>query len=381
LFFKSLRIQVFQSKSGIIYNVLFAQKIQELTVLFLALCFTFNKREIYMRKGIVVLLLLFFCVYDSVDASKSIASTVWGFYGHKRINRMATFTLPPEMFPFFKRNIEYVTEHAVDPDKRRYAAEGEAPRHYIDIDHYIEHGEDPFEVVPKMWDEAVVKFTEDTLLAYGIVPWHIEVMIGRLTQAFREKDAHYILSMASDLGHYIGDAHVPLHTTENYNGQFTDQKGIHGFWESRIPEMHANDYDYFTGRATYIENISDEVWDVVRGSHYALDSVLGFEKDLTQEFATDEKYSYETRGATTVKVYSKDFTNEYNAMMGDMVERRMRQSIIMVGSAWYTAWVKAGQPDLDELDQPVVSEEELQRQKELELKFRDGKIKGREHAH
>jgi len=59
----------------------------------------------------------------------------WGFFGHKRINRMAVFTLPPELVGFYKYHIEYITEHAVDPDKRRYAVEGEAPRHYIDIDH------------------------------------------------------------------------------------------------------------------------------------------------------------------------------------------------------------------------------------------------------
>src|SRR5690606_11742694 len=59
------------------------------------------------------------------------------------------FTLPPEMIKFYKKNIEYITEHAVDPDKRRYAVEGEAPRHYIDIDHYAEDGQDPFEVMPK----------------------------------------------------------------------------------------------------------------------------------------------------------------------------------------------------------------------------------------
>ena len=50
----------------------------------------------------------------------------WGFFGHRRINRMAVFTLPPEMIVFFKRKIEYITEHAVDPDKRRYASRFEA---------------------------------------------------------------------------------------------------------------------------------------------------------------------------------------------------------------------------------------------------------------
>ncbi|MFB1021768.1 MAG: hypothetical protein QMC40_03290, partial [Vicingaceae bacterium] len=82
----------------------------------------------------------------------------WGFYGHKRINRMAVFTLPPEMVGFYKKNIEYVTAHAVDPDKRRYASKGEAPRHYIDIDHYAKEGQNVFKIMPRNWFDAVEKF-------------------------------------------------------------------------------------------------------------------------------------------------------------------------------------------------------------------------------
>ena len=73
----------------------------------------------------------------------------WGFYGHKKINRLAIFTLPSEMFGFYKEHVEYITEHAVDPDKRRYAMDGEAPCHYIDLDHFYHEGEDPYEVCPR----------------------------------------------------------------------------------------------------------------------------------------------------------------------------------------------------------------------------------------
>ena len=58
----------------------------------------------------------------------------WGFFAHKRINRLAVFTLVPEMMPLFKPNIEFITTHAVDADKRRYAVSDEAIRHYIDLD-------------------------------------------------------------------------------------------------------------------------------------------------------------------------------------------------------------------------------------------------------
>src|SRR5574337_91252 len=106
----------------------------------------------------------------------------WGFYGHKHINRMAVFTLPPEMFGFYKKHIEYITDHAVDPDMRRYSVAEEAPSHYIDIDHY---GPNCFDSVPRWWKKAVAKYSEDTLNAYGIVPWWIDVMTYRLTQAFK----------------------------------------------------------------------------------------------------------------------------------------------------------------------------------------------------
>ncbi len=109
---------------------------------------------------------------------------------------MACFTLPPEMFGFYKRHIDFISDHAVDPDRRRYAVEGEAQRHYIDIDHYAKGGEDPFDVMPRKWDDAVSKYTEDTLQAYGIVPWHIQVMYGRLVQAFQRGDVDRILTNA-----------------------------------------------------------------------------------------------------------------------------------------------------------------------------------------
>ncbi|MDP6907900.1 MAG: zinc dependent phospholipase C family protein [Flavobacteriales bacterium] len=207
----------------------------------------------------------------------------WGFFAHKRINRLAVFTLPPEMIGLYKRNLNYITEHAVDPDKRRYVGKEEAPRHYIDIDHFGE-GMDAFKQMPRKWTEAVQKYTEDTLKAYGIVPWHIDIMVFRLTKAFEEKDLDRILRYSADMGHYIADSHVPLHTTENYNGGMTNQKGIHGFWESRLPELFSDNYDFLVGRAEYIDDPLEFAWEIVEASHAAKDSVLDMERELNDEW-------------------------------------------------------------------------------------------------
>lgn len=273
----------------------------------------------------------------------SLSAYSWGFFGHKRINKMAVFTLPSELIGFYKKHIVYIEQHAVDPDKRRYAVEGEAPRHYIDIEHY---GASPFDSIPHTWNRAVQKYSEDSLNAFGIVPWHIVKVLHYLEYAFKTNNVEQILHYSADLGHYVADAHVPLHTTVNYNGKLTNQKGIHGFWESRIPELKADSYDYWVGRAQYIEKPTDLVWKIIEESHMAVDSVLGFERQLSARFEADKKYSFQKRGRSTVKVYSLEYTNEYNDMLDGMVERRMRQAIHITGSLWYTAWVNAGKPVL-----------------------------------
>jgi len=302
----------------------------------------------YISLLLVVVVLLGFGVYNGSN-QPHVCTTTWGFFGHKKINRLAVFTLPPELFPLYKKHIDFITDHSVDPDKRRYAVEGEAERHYIDIDHYVKPGEDPFEIVPKHWNDAVAKYTEDTLRAYGIVPWHLNLMLYKLTDAFKEKNLSKILRLSAEIGHYVGDAHVPLHTTENYNGQLTNQKGIHGFWESRLPELFSEDYDLFVGQAKVIEKPLDEIWDIVKQSHYAVDTVLGFERELTKQFDSDKKYSYEQRGAVMMKTYSKEFSDAYHKMMGNMVERRMHSAIFYVGSFWFTAWHNAGKPSLKDI--------------------------------
>lgn len=325
-----------------------------------------------MKKAFLVFilfsLLLFFLPTNQVAYS-------WGFFAHKKINRMAVFTLPEGMIGFYKKHIEYITEHAVDPDRRRYANPDEGPRHFIDMDHY---GKFAYDSVPHKWNDAVKKYTEDTLKAYGIVPWYIDKMMSRLTEAFRQENMDLILHYSADLGHYIGDSHVPLHTTSNYNGQFTNQKGIHGFWESRIPELKSEGYDYWVGKANYIDKPIEKAWNTVRASNAALDSVLTFEAQLNAKYSPDKKYSFENRGATLMKVYSVEYTTDYNNMLNGMVERRMRAAILTVGSMWYTAWVNAGKPNLDKFDNKEISDSlKLFNKQEEQLKNdSDKEVKG-----
>jgi hypothetical protein len=299
----------------------------------------------------------------------------WGFFGHKKINQLAVFTLPPEMIGFYKTNLDYLTEASVNPDRRRFSVVDEAPRHYIDLDHY---GDSAMHNMPRFWNKAVEQYSEDTLKAYGIVPWHVYKMYFQLKEAFMIQDPQRILKVSAELGHYIGDAHVPLHTTENYNGQLTGQEGIHGFWESRLVELFSGEYDFLVGRAEYITSPQLKIWEVVCQSHSLKDSVLLQEKSLATEFG-EKRFSFETKGKQTVKIYSEPYSKAYHKLMKGMVEKRMRSAILITGSFWYTAWVDAGQPDLKRfVDYKPTEEELLARRKEVE-EWKRKVIQSRDH--
>ena len=281
------------------------------------------------------------------------------------------------MMVLFKPNIGFLSEHAIDPDKRRYAVPDEAPRHYIDIDKY---GTYPYPALPRKWTEAVAKFGEDTLKQHGIVPWHVQTMLYRLTDAFKAKNFSLIMKNAAEIGHYLADAHVPLHASSNHNGQLTNQKGIHGFWESRVPELLAEkEFDFFIGKAEYIQNPGDFIWKRVLESAQAADTVLNYERELTLQFADDKKYAYENRNGKTIRQYSSAFTIAYNKKLDGMIERRMRQSIFAIASFWYTAWVNAGQPDLKKLTTQKFSEADIKEFEKLNKQWSSGgKMIGRE---
>ncbi|HVS91868.1 MAG TPA: zinc dependent phospholipase C family protein [Mucilaginibacter sp.] len=289
----------------------------------------------------------------------------WGFFGHRRINRIAVFTLPKAMAGFYEANIDFITEHAVDPDKKRYVDSLEAPRHFLDADHY---GKRPFMTLPVKWKEAVKKYSEDTVKKYGTVPWEIQYQYYRLVDAFKRHDTTDILKTSANLGHYVADAHVPLHLTMNYDGQLTHQGGIHALWESRLPELFSDHYNYYVGKARYIENPLNEAFKICRASFNEVDSVLRFERTVNRSFPKSKKYQTVRHNNKNMQDYSVAYAKAYHTMLKGMVERRMRASILETGSYWYSAWIDAGQPDLNKLIATPLTK--MQRQKI----FREGAL-------
>lgn len=357
----------------------------------------------------------------------------WGFFGHRLLNEMAVYTLPPPLIAFYKQNLDYIRDHAVDPDKRRYAVAGEAEKHFIDLDQW---GLMPFEQLPRRHEEAfwqygtfeIVTNSGDSLFAqynkdaegllvrsegsekvdtlkvegyclrqqfyqhrkegfpeklsvvscldsigtqkgwqkfeladtfsrHGILPYNLYYSYQNLIRAFAERDEARILRLSADIGHYIGDAHVPLHTTRNYNGQLSGQDGIHAFWESRLPELLAGQaFDFFVGKADLIpEKPMDYFWQIVLDSHLMVDSVLNLEAKLSKTWPENQQYCFEKRGNTRMLLPCADYSRAYDRALNGQVGRRMRAAVKSIADTWYSAWVAAGQPDLNQASKTSMS--------------------------
>ena len=80
-----------------------------------------------------------------------------------------------------------------------------------------------------------------------------------------------------------------------------------------------------------------------------------------------------------MKTYSVEYTTRYDIMIKGQVERRMRESIAMVGSLWYTAWVNAGKPNLERLGESDITDSlqiQLKNEEELYLQHKIKSTKG-----
>ncbi|MEC8835684.1 MAG: zinc dependent phospholipase C family protein, partial [Bacteroidota bacterium] len=204
----------------------------------------------------------------------------WGFFMHKKINSHAIYLLPPELITLYKNNEFTLKVYATKPDNRRYIDPKEGPRHFIDLDTYVAIDSGfiglKYSAANDLYNQCVEDhhdFGQD-----GILPWHCLLMMNQLTEAMKDSRLEDILRISGELGHYISDAHVPLHTTHNYNGQRSGQYGIHGLWESTIPELEFEQYDYWIDeKLSYWENPLEKIWSIILDSHNMLFSVFSAE--------------------------------------------------------------------------------------------------------
>jgi hypothetical protein len=267
-----------------------------------------------------------------VFMSPSIGRT-WGFFAHKLIHQQAIELLPQPLQSFYRGIADSVVEKSTEPDLRRNSAPNEQWHHYIDIDHY---GAYPFRELPRDYSQAAAKFSADTLLAYGDVPWHVEKVLGNLVAAMRVKDKRAIVQLSADLGHYVADVHVPLHSTLNYDGQLTGNKGIHGRFESAMVERYSDRLAFSPAQLDSIDNATGRVFEIILDSYVWVDNTLH-----ADQHAREPGKDYQSR-----EDYDDAYYAKLHGMLGQVAQHRLSAAATTVASFWYTAWLRAGRPAL-----------------------------------
>jgi hypothetical protein len=262
----------------------------------------------------------------------SISSTKpWGEEGHKLICRKAIEMLPVEM-SFFQKWKDYLSEHSIDPDVRRDKDKSEWPKHFIDIDFYPEFlkgqmNQDKEQLFSLYGDSVVTKI--------GLLPWATEETFQDLVHSFKEKNRDKILIFISDLAHYVADSHQPMHTILNYDGQLTNQKGIHYRYESIMIDKYLNEIEdsYDSAKVLYVKEPLSFIFNYITESN-SVSSVL-FDAD---------NFAFKNAGSKENDEYYKLlwFRTKY------ISEIQFHNASKALASLIYTAWIDAGSPHLND---------------------------------
>jgi hypothetical protein len=259
----------------------------------------------------------------------------WGFEAHRLVNEEATRTLPEPLRELFEGNVAYLRQHSVDPDVWRTWQEDEAPNHFFNLDSFPDPG-----ALPRSEREHL-KAHGEAAARHGRVPWRVGEVYDELVAAFRKRKVDAVLERAAVLGHYVADAHVPLHATVNYDGELSDQDGIHRRWETDLFARYQRQIETAV-RPSPAQAVGDPVTftlGVLQGSLAHAERALASDRAA----AGDRDY-LETAGDDR---YDDGYYSRLFELEGESMARRLGEAAEAVGSLWLSAWQKAGRPTLD----------------------------------
>lgn len=255
------------------------------------------------------------------------ATYAWGPTAHRLCNRWAMETLPPEMRGFFEANRQFLIDHANDPDAWMAKDTNERRRHYIYLDKY---GIFPYLNLPHSYQAATQQYFKYRINRDGLLPWTIGEYSLRLTNDFKGQNWDQAKLDAAALGHYVADADDPLHTTQNYDGQLTQQTGLAQRFEIGLIDRFSNFFIPSPQDASKIEDPTEYAFQIVLESNTWVNHIV-----------LEDRRAYEG-----LPSYNGDYFDRFYAQVGSTAMKKVNEAAHDIGSYWYTAWVNAGRPTL-----------------------------------
>ena len=259
----------------------------------------------------------------------------WGLDVHRLVTGRAIDLLPAAIQPFYEKHRNFIVEHSVDPDLwRNVGFMEEPPRHYLDLDSY---GAYPFSELPRDRQAAIQKFGREKIEGEGQLPWRVDEIYGRLVQAFQQQKvgSHpYSLDdikfFSAVISHYVSDGHVPFHAAKNYDGQLTNQHGIHSRFETEAVLRYQARLTIRPAPPVPVSNAIHFVFDALLKSFTFVDPILKADREAV-------------RGR---EEYDDRYFDQFFEQVRPILERRLNDSMTAVASMIVSAWEKGGRPDL-----------------------------------
>jgi len=280
----------------------------------------------------------------------------WGFEGHKKITEVAIdLILNLDKFnkieqskldflkKFLSENKNIIIERCIEPDMVRSEDKDEQYNHFIDIDRY---GAYPFNELPRDKKVAIEKFGFETVQKNGFLPWRISDFTDSLAYSISKDDKEKMLKYFSWLAHYVEDAHQPLHVTENYDGQLTNQPGIHSRFETELVKyLMRNDELKFDikrlknelQRNSIVGDRVNFAFGIVLESYKFINDILNADNYAKSLIPPEKLYRVEKRDGRTRYIYSEEYYSIMAGKLKDLVYDRMTRASIRLATLWLTA--------------------------------------------
>lgn len=249
----------------------------------------------------------------------------WGPQTHTLVTKWALQTLPEPLQGYFSAYHEDILQHVNDPDQWMKKDRFEQWRHYIFLDSY---GRFPYLKLPHSYKATLAEYGARRVGRDGTLPWQIGEFSLRLTNDLREQKWDQARKDAAVLGYYVADAHDPLNTTENYDGQLTAQTGLAARFGVDLIERYQNFILYRSRPATKIDDPTEYAFRTVTEANTWVDNILLADK----------------RSRDDLPGYNDDYYDRFYTSVSSVVMHELTDAANDTGSYWYTAWLNAGRP-------------------------------------
>lgn len=267
-----------------------------------------------MKNNTIAVVLAFFL--------SSATALGWGGNTHKFIGKEFGKHIPASM-GFVVRNVDAISGHSSDPDSRKDAAHPlEQYRHYIDQDIYPEFFTG---TLTHNLDSLSAKYGSAYVMDNGILPWAIAWTFDSLVVAFKSQDSSKLILYLSDLSHYVADATMPLHVTNNYN-----PGGLHSRYETSMINPHLTEIIITPAGVSFVNSPLDDAFSFCAASYPYVDSVIH----------ADSAAKAAAGGSTSSTAYYAALWSNTQTMTGHLIQKATEK----LASLIYTASVRAGMP-------------------------------------